>query len=143
MFACKCPRHHLALSFFRSKTLLDRSKLFGTFQIISDMFNRLWQVQKWHFLVLTFFFIWPMIIQNVLNKSKMIMIGPKQFGSIQNEFGSIEEEEILLWTPKLSNCPPLTWVSNAIDRTGFKPISYRFKHTWCLTHISWCVSYSH
>ena len=105
---------------------------FGLVQIILDMFNRFGQVQKWHFLVCTHFFE---RVQNDYDRSKTIWICPK-----------------LLWidkrtrkvtlSPKI-NCPPLTWVSNAIDRTGFKPISYRFKHTWCLTHVSWCVSYSH
>ena len=67
---------------------------FGLVQTISDMFNRFGQLQKWLFLVLIFFHFTH--VQNVLNESKMIMIGPKQFGSVQNCFGPIKEQEKLL-----------------------------------------------
>ena len=128
MFACKCPKHHLALSFYRSKTLLDRSKLFWTFQIILDMLDWLWQVQKWHFLVLTTFSFDPWLSKTFWTSKKIAL------NLYKNKKSCFEPQNQL---------PPLTWVSNAINRTGFKPISYRFKHTRCLTHISWCVSYSH
>ena len=75
---------------------------FGLVQIILDMFNRFGQVQKWPFLVLIFFYLTH--VQNVLNESKMIMIGPKQFGSVQNCFGSIEEQEKVALSPQIY-CP--------------------------------------
>ena len=75
---------------------------FGLVQIILDMFNRFGQVQKWPFLVLIFFYLTH--VQNVLNEFKMIMIGPKQFGSVQNCFGSIEEQEKVALSPQIY-CP--------------------------------------
>ena len=69
MFAFKCP-------FGQVQVVLDSSDIFQTWSIGLDRSKSG-----------TFYFKF---------ESKMIMIGQKQFGSVQNYFGSIEEKEKVL-----------------------------------------------
>ena len=79
MFACKCPKHHIILPCpsIAPKRFWSGSSRFGLVQIISDMFKRFGQVQKWHLLVLIFILFDPCPKRFDYDRSITIWIRPK------------------------------------------------------------------